>query len=207
MIIIISAPVKRGVLMPIVVNKDKVRMDILMAFQRCIESKPMTKVTLRDIAAESGMSHAKLLNYFESRDDIVVSYVKYTKDYMTEKCVEWFAGHPREGYDSNLAYMNAFMEYVANGQEGEERPSATTQTYVLTHYNPRIAELVADEFREWRETMEKCLISVYGGEIGRHEAEAMMILISGTFICNYTHALTGEINNNIISFLSNLAKS
>lgn len=35
----------------------------------------------------------------------------------------------------------------------------------------------------------------------------MMILISGTFICNYTRALTGEINDNIIGYLGNLTKS
>ena len=52
--------------MPIIVDRDQIRMDILMAFQRCIERKPMMNVSLRDIAAEAGMSHAKLLNYFES---------------------------------------------------------------------------------------------------------------------------------------------
>ena len=51
--------------MPIIVDKDAMRLEILMAFQRCIEKKPMTKVSLRDIAAEAGMSHAKLLCYFE----------------------------------------------------------------------------------------------------------------------------------------------
>ncbi len=35
----------------------------------------------------------------------------------------------------------------------------------------------------------------------------MMILISGTFICNYNRALTGEINDNIIGYLGNLTKS
>ena len=52
--------------MPIIVDKEKVRMEILMAFQRCIETKPIDKVSLRDIAAEAGMSHPKLLNYFEN---------------------------------------------------------------------------------------------------------------------------------------------
>lgn len=42
---------------------------------------------------------------------------------------------------------------------------------------------------------------------GAAEAEAMMILISGTFICNYNRALTGRINGNIISSIANLAKS
>lgn len=193
--------------MPLIVDKDAVRHEILMAFQRCVEKKPMMNVSLRDIAAEAGMSHANLLNYFDSRDALVASYVRYTKDFMTEKCREWFAGHDRRDYESNLAYMNAFMAYVANGKAGEQRPNATTQTYVLTHYNDEIAGLVRDEFREWRETMEQCLISIYGDSVGRQEAEAMMILISGTFICNYNGVLTGGINHNIIGYLSNLAGS
>ena len=114
--------------MPLIVDKEAVRKEILMAFERCIEKKPMTKITLRDIAEEAGMSHPKLLHYFESRDDLVVSYLRYTKDYMTEKCKLWFATHPRADYKSNLAYMNAFMAYVAKGDPEEKRPTATTQT-------------------------------------------------------------------------------
>ena len=193
--------------MPLIVDKDAVRMEILMAFQRCIERRPMTNVSLRDIAAEAHMSHAKLLNYFESRDDLVRTYVRYTKDFMTEKCKQWFYEHDRADYESNLAYMNAFMNYVASGKEGEHRPNATTQTYVLTHYDADIAALVKDEFREWRETMEQCLIAIYGETAGRQEAEAMMILISGTFLCNYVGALTGDINHNIIGYLGNLTRS
>ena len=58
--------------MPIIVDRDQIRRDILMAFQRCIERKPMMNVSLRDIAAEAGMSHAKLLNYFESKNDLIL---------------------------------------------------------------------------------------------------------------------------------------
>ena len=46
--------------MPLFVDKEAVRMEILMAFERCIEKKPMTKITLRDIAEEAGMSQAEL---------------------------------------------------------------------------------------------------------------------------------------------------
>lgn len=191
--------------MPMVVDKSAVRHNILMAFQRCIEKKPMMNISLRDIAAEAGMSHANLLNYFPSRDALVQSYVRYTKDFMTDKCRQWFAAHDRRDYESNLAYMNAFMAYVADGKVGEERPNATTQTYVLTHYNDEIAALVREEFMEWRSVMEQCLISVYGESVGRQEAEAMMILIAGTFICNYNGVLSGGINHNIIGYIGKLA--
>lgn len=193
--------------MPIVVDKDAVREEILMAFQRCIVRKPMTNISLRDIAREAGMSHPKLLNYFTDKNEIILSYCKYTRQFMSEKCTEWFLAHDRRDYPSNLAFMNAFMEYVASGKEGEFRPNATTQTYVLAQYNGDIRELVVGEFREWRELMEKCLISIYGEEVGQNEAEAMMILIAGTFICNYNHALSGRINDNILGYLGNLTKS
>ena len=125
--------------MPIVVDRDQIRRDILMAFQRCIERKPMMNVSLRDIAAEAGMSHAKLLNYFESKNDLILAYVRYTREYMCEKCSQWFAGHDRADYDSNLAYMNAFMDYVANAPSHEQRPNATTQTTSSRATPPRSA--------------------------------------------------------------------
>jgi len=193
--------------MPIIVDKEKVRMDILMAFQRCIENKPIDKISLRDIASEAGMSHPKLLNYFENKDELILCYVKYTKEYMSKHCMNWFMTHSRKDYESNLAYMNAFMKYVADAPEGELRPNATTQTYVLGHYSDEIGKMVTEEFREWREVMEKCLAAIYGEKAGKKEAEAMMILIAGTFICNYNKALTGEINDNIIGNIANLSKS
>ncbi len=193
--------------MPIIVDKEKMRMDILLAFQRCIEKKPIDKVTLRDIAGEAGMSHPKLLNYFENKDALILSYVKYTREFMTKHCMEWFETHSRKEYESNLAYMNAFMKYVADAPEGELRPNATTQTYILGHYNDEIGKMIREEFKEWRTIMEGCLKSIYDGDIGKSEAEAMMILISGTFICNYNGALTGEINDNIIGNIANLAES
>lgn len=193
--------------MPKIVDREQMRMDILMAFQRCIETKPIESISLRDIAEEAGMAHPSLLHYFSTRDELVLEYVKYTRKYMTEHCMTWFATHDRKEYDSNLAFLNDFMHYVAEAPEGELRPNATTQTYVLGHYKDEIGKMVTDEFREWRNIMEKCLVEVYGEEAGEREAEAMMILISGTFICNYNRALTGEINDNIIGYLANLARS
>ena len=190
--------------MPIIVDREQIRTDILMAFERCIERKPMLSVSLRDIAAEAGMSHAKLLNYFESKNDLILAYVRYTRDYMSQKCLAWFNEHDRADYGSNAEYMNAFMSYVARGKTGEQRPNATTQTYVLAHYNERVGELVREEFAEWRRVMELCLKRIYGDEVGAREAEGMMILIAGTFICNYNNALTGGISDNIIGSFKKL---
>ena len=128
--------------MPAIIDHDAVKMNILAAFQSCIEERTITQIPLRMVAERAGMSHSKLLYYFKSKHELLVSYVRYTREYMTEKCVAWFAEHPRENYGSNLDYMNAFMEYVAVGKPGEVRPNATTQTYVLARYDDEIGRLV-----------------------------------------------------------------
>lgn len=76
--------------MPIIVDKDAVREEILMAFQRCIVRKPMTNISLRDIAREAGMSHPKLLNYFTDKDEIILSYCKYTRESCRKNALSGF---------------------------------------------------------------------------------------------------------------------
>ena len=193
--------------MPLIVDREKVRMDILMAFERCMEDTPMMNVSLRDIAKEAGMSHANLLNYFSSKDDLVFSYITYVRDFVSKICVDWFATHSRKRYKSNINYLNAFMSYVAENKFGENRPGALAQIYVLTHYDKDIAELVKKEFISWRKVMEEALVSVYGEEVGKKEAEAMVILIVGTLICNYCDVHTGRIQDSIVSQFGPLVES
>ena len=185
--------------MPLIVDKDKVRLDILMAFERCMKETPMMNVSLRDIAKEAGMSHANLLNYFSNKDDLVVSYVRYVRDFVSQICIDGFATHSRRRYKSNINYLNAFMSYVSENSFGENRPGALAQIYVLTHYNKEIADLVRKEFQQWRSVMETVLVGIYGEEVGKKEAEAMVILIVGTLICNYCDVHTGRIQDSMVS--------
>lgn len=193
--------------MPAIIDKEKMRWDIIMAFERCIETKPLSNISLRDIATEAGMTHPKLLNYFQSKNDLIVHYCKYTKDYMTEHCKTWFLTHDRKNYDSNLNYLNAFMEYVAEGNSNENRPNATTQFYVLGYYDSTINQLIQNEFQDWKDTMTQCLIEIYGKDVGEKEAEVMMILVSGTFVCNYNKVLSGRINQDLLTNFATLINS
>ena len=185
--------------MPLIVNKAVVRQEILYAFEKCIEDKPIENITLRDIASKANMTHPKLLNYFDSKEDIVLSYCEYAKNYMSSHCEAWFKKHTLNDFNSPLDCLNAFMAYVANDGTTENRPKATIQTYILAKYNGKIEKMVKEEFTLWRTVMLKCLTEIYKDKINEDQAEAMMILITGTFVCNYTQALTGKINNNILS--------
>ncbi len=79
--------------MPLIVDKEKEKTKILQAFEKCIEEKTIDNITLRDIAAKANMSHPKLLNYFNNKEDLVLSYCEYAKEYMSSHCKYWFDNH------------------------------------------------------------------------------------------------------------------
>ncbi len=185
--------------MPLVVNKEEEKKKILLAFEQCLEEKPIFSVSLRDIAKKAHMTHPKLLNYFESKDALVLAYCDYIKNFMSDHCRTWFANHQPESYPDKLAYMNAFMQYVAEGKEGEKRPIATVQTYVLAKYNADVDRMIKEEFHTWRTLMKECLMSVYGDQATDADSEYMMILITGVFICQYNGVLSNRINHTLIS--------
>lgn len=44
------------------------------------------------------MPHSRLMYYFKDKKDIIMSYVRYTNDYFSTKCIEWFMeNHKQEG--------------------------------------------------------------------------------------------------------------
>ncbi|MNI13929.1 transcriptional regulator BetI [compost metagenome] len=191
--------------MPIIVNREEVKQHIISAFQECIKEQPLASISMRDVAKKANMSHQKLLYYFKDKNDLLYSYVMYAKDFFSSKCMQWFDENDRSNFNSNSEYINRFLEYVANGREDEQRPNATIQIYVLAQYDKEIAVMVQDMFASWKVTMYECLKNIYGDVVAEKEAEAMMILISGTFLCHYNHVLTGSINSEILDRITKLS--
>lgn len=191
--------------MPLVVDREEEKRKILKAFEECLLSKPIFTISLRDIASKAGMTHPKILCYFDSRDELIKEYCRYIKDYMYTHCERWFETHSISGYESKKAYLNAFLEYCIKGDDGT-RPTATVQTYVLAKYNCDIERMISEEFAEWKALMKRCLSSVFGDEAVDDDAEFMMILITGIFICHYNGVLSPSYGGDMLSSLSFLEK-
>lgn len=187
------------VYMPLIVDKENEKKKILEAFEMCLKEKPVFSISLRDIAKKAKMTHPKLLNYFKSKDDLVLSYCDHIKNFMSEHCKKWFIENTPSDYSDKIEYMNAFMKYVVNGKKGEKRPIATVQTYVLAKYNSDVEKMIKEEFSAWKNLMKDCLKSVFGNEVTDADSEYMMILITGVFICNYNEVLSGDINDHLMN--------
>ncbi len=185
--------------MPLIVDKECEKKKILEAFELCLMEKPVFSISLRDIAKKANMTHPKLLNYFESKDDLVLSYCDHIKSFMSEHCKKWFEENKPSDYADKIEYMNSFMKYVADGKDGEKRPIATVQTYVLAKYDADVEKMIKEEFAAWKSLMTECLKNVFGDKAKDSDSEYMMILIAGVFICHYNGVLSGKINDHLMN--------
>lgn len=56
--------------MPLIVDKEKIKMENLDAYNRLSDERPITDISLREISREAGMSHSKVLHYFGDKNSL-----------------------------------------------------------------------------------------------------------------------------------------
>ncbi len=71
-------------------------------------------------------------------------------------------------------YLNVFLEYCDHAKDGETRPTATVQTYVLAKHNDDINRMIHKEFMELKALMKRCLVSSFWEEVKDEDTEFMM---------------------------------
>lgn len=191
--------------MPAIVDKESMRKDILKAFRACIEKKPISKITLRDVAEEAGISHAKILYYFDSRDDMIHEYMRYSRGYVISRYDEWLEQNPRKNFGSDLEYFDSFFRFVVEGDERESQLNTIIQTYVLSHYDAEAKRLLDEEYEAWRKSLLEMLSHHFGDAVSPKCAEALIVVLSGLYILNYNGALTGSINDDVLTEVCRLA--
>lgn len=91
------------------------------------------------------------------------------------------------------------MFYVVESCKKEDRFRTRIQNIVLARYDQGIRKNIAEEYVELRSMLERNLIKIYDGGNKAAQAEALMVLITGTIACCYNGTLTGNINKNLFS--------
>jgi AcrR family transcriptional regulator len=75
--------------MPKIVDHDAQRMLFARAAIRLIARNGLEGITMRAVAAESGLSYGSLFHYFESKDDLLMYAVRYLTTQQTRRVNEY----------------------------------------------------------------------------------------------------------------------
>ena len=88
------------------------RIRILEALNRCLQEKPFSQTSIKDIARAAGVNHGLLHYYFKSKEDILINYIDYVIYHYKAIFEEWLTDKRREGLnqkplvDAFFAFMN-----------------------------------------------------------------------------------------------------
>lgn len=95
---------------------------ILDAAERLFAERGPVSVSMRDIAAEAGISHSAIYRYFENRDELLLRVLQRGRVRQAEHEAEWrAAGKTTEEafewiFEHNRAYMMVYVRLALDGE-------------------------------------------------------------------------------------------
>lgn len=178
--------------MPRIVDSDAIRLQIIRAFQRLSDTRPLPAISLREIAAEAGMSHTKVLRYFENKNELYVSCVRYASDCIMEAVSAWIDSHSRSQFDSDRSFLDAFLRAILLQKDHGVKPRDVVMTCALGSYSPEVHAVIQDEFRLLREGLAEKLEVQLGRPLSPLEAYTMLILFSGVYFAGFTEVVPDD---------------
>ena len=144
--------------MPKVVDKQAVRKKIVEAFRECLKEKPFDKVSLRDIAKQAGLPHTTILNYYDTKQEIVLAYVEEVADYTYRAGHRWLTEHHAAEFASPEEYIKAFLMFTKkDAPDISPVYTGALNIYASGQTNRELAAYVKEEQHLWNEENTKLI--------------------------------------------------
>lgn len=175
--------------MPKIVNKEAVRIEIIEAFEHLSATRPLTDISLREIAAEAGISHTKLLRYFGSKTDLHIASVHWAAGFLQKGVARWFADNPFPTGSSERDYLDAFFEGMKKSADNGASPRSIVMTCALGAYSVEILEAIRFEYGKMKTVIVESLRKALGRRISDTEATAVLVVLNGVFFSFFNGSL------------------
>lgn len=187
---------------PLIVDKENMKREIIQAFQQCMYEKPITKVSMRDIAAKANISHAKILYYFESKQHLLLAYVEYITNIYSNFFQDWFEKkqHEHLQLEQPRDYINLFLKEVAD-YDNTKHTRFFVQLYTLSQFDVSVKKSIEATYESWRQAINIMLEQMYGREMPE-ATESLLILIEGILLYSFNDSIKNVKIEDILDRLS-----
>lgn len=172
--------------MPLIVDREQVRQEILHALQQCLEEKPLIKVSMRDIATKAKIAHSKINYYFDTKEKLLLAYIDFfSVSYKTE-IEHWYIKYKQNSINFNGGSQAIVKHFIKDMVliNHQNQSWAFTQISTMSQYNAEIRSAIKNVYNEWRGSIKQVLEEIYRSE-GDHmvyKAESVLIIIDGLLI-------------------------
>ena len=179
--------------MPLIVDKEAIKLQILEAFNRLSDERPLTDISLREIAAEAGMSHTKVLRYFSSKNSLHEASVHWASSFLCAAVDAWFDCHKLSDYVSRQAFLDDFFTYIASGDLPGITPRNIVMTCSLGAYSDEIKAAVREEYEKLYQIFSVRLTEAFGPALTEEEISSVFLMFNGIYFTGFNNALFGGI--------------
>ena len=160
--------------MPKIVDHDVQRVKFAEAAMRLIAQHGLEGLTMRAVAAESGLSYGSLFHYFRSKDELLVHAVRHSTSLQGERI---------DAYTSKYSGLTALEHLLCDDAEITESTRDDWMVWLTFLYKAALQASFATAYAElidgWQARIARLLEEAKGaGEIGQDldlEFEAMAI--------------------------------
>lgn len=171
--------------MPRIVDKEAIKLEIMEAFARLSDERPLTAISLREIAAEAGMSHTKVLRYFENKNSLHVATVHWASSFIYDSVMNWFSCNHLADYKDKTEYLDAFFTYFQTEKQGGVNPRDVVMTCALGAYSPEIKEAIKEEFARADEVFGMRFGEEFGRQLTSDEITAITVSFFGIYFAKF----------------------
>jgi len=173
--------------MPLIVDKKQVREEILHAFQKCLEEKPLLKVSNRDIASKAGIAHSKINYYFDTKDKLLLAYIEFVGEANKMQINEWLTKYQQDGdrvsNDVQRVVKKFIKDVILLSHKGQLWSFAQIST--ACQYDTEIRTAIKNVYEVWKDAIKEVLKVFYNvseDDFITYKAEAVLIIIDGLII-------------------------
>lgn len=169
--------------MPKIVDKNKVKQKILLAFQECLSEKNIAVVTMRDIAKKAEMSHPSLLNYFSNRKEIVLNFVEMIS---VEHIKNIKSLYSKRSYKAStpMDIVKNIVDSMYLGNDNEQPDPIVFQVYALAQTDEEIKMAIKKMSNRWIDFINELLREISYPQ-NETTAKAMLSIIDGIFLLSF----------------------
>lgn len=180
--------------MPLIVDKEKIKMEILDAYNRLTDERPATDISLREIAKEAGMSHSKVLRYFGNKNSLNIAAVHRAGQMLCDQVTEWFETRQREEFPDDKAYLNAFFHSISESRDVLITPKKIVLTTALASYSEELQIAVREELDHIFFVLKEQLVTKYKKGLSIEEIYAVFFMYFGIYYVGFINPKLTEVD-------------
>ncbi len=180
--------------MPLIVDKEKIKIEILDAYNRLSDTRPITDISLREISREAGMSHSKVLRYFGDKNSLNIAAVHRAGQMLCSQIIDWFGARDIKEFSDMKAYMNAFFHSVSESRNMLITPKKIIMTTALASYSKELQNAVREELHHIYVTLQEQLAANYEKKLSEEEIHIIFFIYFGIYYVGFIDPKMTEID-------------